>query len=145
MRRLLLPYILYPTSGAPGFYPSGFYFYEMNSNTLDIFLHFLLSRFRSQLLELSDPLLRVLFSFNVSDVFGGGSEVVRKFSQSLPRDLVSLFHPISSGISDIHSGSSSVLPLVWRRLFLGDLDHPKVLPDSWGFSKFWVGLLHNFD
>ena len=65
-----------------------------------------------------------------------GSEVVRKFSQLIPREMESLLCLISMRISAIAFGSSSVLPLVWQRFFLGDLDRPKVLPDSRGFPKF---------
>ena len=64
-------------------------------------------------------------------------------SQLIPRDLVSLFLPISSGISALVAGYLSVLPLVWWRFFLRDLNHPKVLPNSWGFLKFSEGLLRN--
>ena len=67
--------------------------------------------------------------------------MVSKFSQSRPHELASLFCPIFSGISDFAAGSSSVLPLVWQRFFLGALDRPKVLPDSRGFPKFSEGLL----
>ena len=88
-------------------------FYKVYINTLDICLHWLFSRVRSgQSLEGSAPFLRFFFFFGVSDVFGGGSEVVRESFQSLPRELAYLYRPISLGISTLVSGSLSVLPLV---------------------------------
>ena len=101
------------------------YFYKVYLNTLDILFSWLLIRVRSgQSLKESAPILRVLFSFDVSDVFRGGSDMVSEFSQSLPRDLAYLFSPISSGISDLAYGSSSVLLLVWWLFFLGILIVP---------------------
>ena len=45
-------------------------------------------------------------------------------------------HPKYLGVSALVAGSLSVLPLVWRRFVLGDLDCTKVLPGSWDFSEF---------
>ena len=99
------------------------FFYKVYLNTLDICLILLLSRVQSgKLLEGSAPFLRVLFFFDVSDVFEGVSEVVRKYFQLLPRKMDYLFCPISLRVSALVAGSLSVLPLVWWCLFLGDFD-----------------------
>ena len=127
--------------------PIGFFIFTRCVPThLDICLLWILSRvWYGHLLEGSTPFLRVLLSFNVSDIFGGGSEVFRKFSQSILRELAFLFPLISSGISALAYGYSIVLPLVRKRFFLGALDHPKILPDFWGFPKFLAKLLRNCD
>ena len=54
----------------------------------------------------------VIFFFDVSDIFRGGYKVVRESFQSLPRDLGYMYRPISSDISALDAGYSSVLPLV---------------------------------
>ena len=57
-------------------------FYQVYLKTLDIFFFWILRRVQSgQSLEGSAPILRVIFSFDFSDDFGGGSEVVRKSSR----------------------------------------------------------------
>ena len=69
------------------------YFYKVYLNTLDICFRWLLGHVQyGQSLEGSAPILRFLFSLDISDVFGGSSEVVGEFSPLLPRDLASLFH-----------------------------------------------------
>ena len=65
--------------------------------------------------------------------------MVSEFSQSLPRELASLFRLISLGISDLVARSSIVLLLVWRCFFMGDLARPKVLPYSGGVSDILRG------
>ena len=45
--------------------------------------------------------------------------MVSKFSQSIPRDMESLLILIYLGIPALAAGSSSVLPLVYRRFFMG--------------------------
>ena len=75
--------LLYPAkTGTVGFPPIIYFFNKVSLNTLDIFFCWILSQVRSvKSLEGSAPTLRFIFSFDVSDVFGGGSEVVRKCSQ----------------------------------------------------------------
>ena len=86
------------------------YFYKVYINTLDICFRWLLSHVRyGNLLKISALILRVHFSLDVSDIFGGVSEVVRIFSEFLPSKMASLFSPISSGISALAARSSSVL------------------------------------
>ena len=63
--------------------------------------------------------------------------MVRKFSQSIPRKLASLFRPISLGIYALAAGSVSVLPLLWWRFFLGDLVCPEITDFLWGFPIFF--------
>ena len=107
------------------------------------------SNFKDQLRYLGS-----FFSFDVSDVFVGGSEGVSKFS--CPSCMIWLeSHPTYSGVSNLVAGSdilrvfrsalvvgsSALQPLVWRR-FLQDLD-PKVLPEFRGFPKFSEGLLRD--
>ena len=70
------------------------------------------------------------FIFLCLQFFRGGSEVVRVYFLLLPRKMASLSRPISSGISALVTGSSSVLPLVWRRLFLRDISCPSVPYDE---------------
>ena len=57
--------------------------------------------------------------------------MVSKFSQSLSRELTFLFRLIPLGISAPD--------------FLGDLDHPTVIPDSRGFPKILEGLLRDYE
>ena len=118
-------------------------FYKVYLKNLDICLQWIISRFWSKkLLEGSSPFLRVLFFFNVSNVFGGGFEVVRESLQSLPHDMYSLYRLISLGISDLVDRSSSVLPIIWRRFFLMTLDFPQLLRMK-GDPKLSNGLLHS--
>ena len=114
--------------------------------TLDIYFHWLLRCVRSgKSLEGSAPILRVLFSFDVSDIFKGFYKVVSEFSQSIQHELLSILRSISSGTSALVAGSSSFLTIVWWCLFLGYLDHPRVIPDSLGFPKFSDELVCNFE
>ena len=82
------------------------YFYNMYLNTLNIWFHWLPRHVRyGNLFEVSALIMRVLFSLDVSEFFGGVSEVVRNFSWTLPRDLASLLRLISSRISALVSRS----------------------------------------
>ena len=111
-------------------------FYKVYLENLDIFLCWLLSCVRfGQCLEVSALLLMILFFLKISDVFGGGSEVVSESFQFLPRDLASLYCPIYSGISALDSGSSTFWPLIWRRSFWGILIIPH-FPDDRGSALF---------
>ena len=116
----------------------------MYLNTLDICFRWILSRVQyGQSLGGSAPILRVLFSLHVSDVFRGGSKVGGKFSR---RSRVSWIesHPTSSGspilsLALIFSGISDLLSLLglWPYYrFSQDLD-PKFLPEYRGFRNSW--------
>ena len=64
-------------TGTVGFPPIIIYFYKVYLNILDIFFRRLLSHVQyGHLLKGYTPILRVLFSLDVSDVFGGVSETV---------------------------------------------------------------------
>ena len=77
------------------------YFYKVNSNTLDINLHWLIIPVKSEnTLEWYDPFLRVLCFLNVSDVFGG----VPKFSASFQIVLaLAVFSVLSNICRDVRS------------------------------------------
>ena len=124
------------------------YFYTVYSKTLDICLLCPLSRVWSgQLLEGSTTFLRVLFFLNVSDIFVGGSEVVRKSFQSSLRDLNWLF---SSAWSTDNLGGLrscrrvSILLRSCLAGFFGLLLLQKV-PCFLGGPKLSEGLLHACD
>ena len=68
-------------TGTVGFPPIVIYFYKVYLITLDIFFRWILSHvWYGHLIEESAPILRVLFSFDVSYIFGGVSKVVSEFS-----------------------------------------------------------------
>ena len=79
-------------------------FYKVYINTLDICFFWIPSRVQSgHLLEGSALILRVVFSFDASDIFGGGSKVVGEFSHcSHVRWIES--HPTYLGVSAIVAG-----------------------------------------
>ena len=96
-----------------------FNFYNVCSNTLDIWLWWIISPFLFvKSLEGSAPILRALFYLDVSGVFGGGSEVVRTFSRYSRVRWLDLSHPTYLGLSSLVFGFSSVSLLVWRYFFL---------------------------
>ena len=140
-KRMLLPFV--SCQDWHGWLSAHYLFFnKVSLNTLDIFFCWILIQVRSgKSLEGSAPTLRFIFSFDVSDVFVGGSEVVREFSPSLPHELASLSHPTYSGLSALATGSD--IYLLIRRRSLWTLGRPKVLPDSQGFPKFPEGLLHD--
>ena len=73
----------------------------MYLNLYDICFRWLITRVRSgQSLGGSAPILRVLFSLDVSDVSRGGSEVVGEFSRCSRVSWLES-HPASSGVSNI--------------------------------------------
>ena len=123
---------------------------------MDICFLWIISRIRSgQSLEGSALILRILFSFDVSDVSGGGSEVVSEFSfcfrmswleSHLTSSRVSALVADSDIIRDLcYSlvvGSLTFQTLVWRH-FSRALD-TKGLPDYPGFPEFLEGLLHHY-
>ena len=127
----------------------------MYLNALDIFFSWILSCVWSwQSLEESTPILRVILSFDVSNVFGGDSKAVRKFTlctcvscieSHLTYFGVSALVPGSDILGDICSctviSSSTIRQIVWWSFFRA-ID-PKVLPDSWDFPKFSWGLLRD--
>ena len=83
-----------------------FVLYKVYFNTLDICLQWLLSCVQcGQSIKVPTLLLRVLWLLNVSDVFGGGSKVVREFSNC--------FH--ASWLFFVQSlrGSPLLSPVVW--------------------------------
>ena len=75
------------------FFQFGFvYFYKVYYEILDICLCSIFRRVQSgYLLEVFTPFLRVFFSTNVSEVFGGSPKVISKSFRSFPRKLASLF------------------------------------------------------
>ena len=82
------------------------YFYKFYLKTLDVCLRWLLSRVQyGHSLRGSAPILRVPFLFDVSDVFGGGSKVVREFSRC-SRVIWLDSHPTYSVVSALVSGSN---------------------------------------
>ena len=71
----------------------------MCSNTLDICLCLFFGHVQSvKSLEVSALILRVLFYFEISDVFGGGSEAVSEFSHHSCMIWFDLSHPKYSGV-----------------------------------------------
>ena len=129
-------------TGTVGFPTIIIYFYKVYLNTLDICFRWILGHVQyGQSLEGSAPILRFLFSLDISDVFGGDSEVVGEFSPSLPRELASLFCLKYLGFSALVSGSD-LYPLIGRRS-LRAMGCLKVLPDSWGFWNFLYEILRN--
>ena len=91
-----------------------FLFYKVYLNTLDIYLHWILIHVQSgQSLEVSAPLLRVLLILNISDVFGGGSEVFSEYSDRAS-DVFRKGDPdVSSNFLDVYERYGFVCPFLF--------------------------------
>ena len=107
----------------------------------DVWFFWLLIHVRpGYLLKGSTPILRVLFSFDVSGIFGGGSKVVSKFSS---RSRVSWLdsHSTYLGISALVSGTwyNWVSPLCYCHwVFNLPIDRlAALLVGSWSQSSPW--------
>ena len=71
------------------------------------------------------------FVIDTSNIFGGGSEVVREYFHVLPRNLAYMYRMISSGVSALVSGSLGVFLLVQWCFFLEALPYASVSYDEW--------------
>ena len=143
------PPILEEAPKFPAIFPSFF------RRRFYVWFFWLLSHVQSgHLLEGSTLILRFLLSFDVSNVFGGGSKVVGKFSRHSCVSWIK-YHTTYSGVSALVAGTWYPWgsPLC-SRLRVFDLPTARlaelltgywsqVLPDSQGFPKFSDGMLHN--
>ena len=111
VRRILLPYVYTCLLEYMTYNDWVVYTYKVYSNTLDICLVWIrICIWYGHSFEGSVPILRVLSSLNVSDVFRGGFKLVRPFFWSFLHTLDCLSLPILSGVYNIVPRSSTIWP-----------------------------------
>ena len=115
VRRIILPYVY---AYLLAWLASADFFKNNLFHTLNICLIYLLSLFQYRhSLDDSTKLLGALCFLNLSGIFGGGSEVVGKFSQSFLCELACLFRPLSLGVSALVAGYLTIRPFVWHHFY----------------------------